>query len=76
VCHAQLVLRLGEGRVEVCRGQAKGAGITDASLQKNLTGSFGVTTTNLNLAISSIQSSMLKTVINAIIAIPEIESHN
>ena len=59
------------GGAIIAKMQAKGAGITGAALQKNLAGSFGVTTTNLNLAISSIQSSMLKTVINAIIAIPE-----
>jgi len=59
------------GGAIIAKLQTKGAGVTGAALQKNLTGSFSVATTNLNLAISSIQSSMLKTVVNAIIAIPE-----
>ena len=59
--------------------QAKlaGAGITGASLQKNLVGQFDVSATNLNLSVDNIQGNtvctrLLKTLINTIAAIPDL----
>ena len=59
--------------------QAKfiGAGSTGASLQKNLTGQFDLSCTNLNLAVDKIQGDtvytrLLKTLVNTIAVIPEL----
>ena len=52
--------------------QIKGAGVTGASLQKNLGGKFDVASTNLNLSVGNIKSRILKTVINVIAVVPEI----
>lgn len=52
--------------------QLKGAGITGASLQKNLTGQFDFAATNLNLAVANVRSPLLKTVINVIVSIPDL----
>lgn len=60
------------GGTVVAKFHTKGAGVTGASLQKNLEGSFSVATSNLNLAISSIKSSTLKAVVNTIVAIPDL----
>jgi hypothetical protein len=56
--------------------QAKfsGAGITGASLQKNLTGQFAVGATNLNLSVVDVHSAILKTLINVIVSIPQLLS--
>jgi hypothetical protein len=59
------------GGTLVASAQIKGAGITGAGLQRNLTGQFNLETTNLNLAIPNLQSSTTLDVINGIIAIPE-----
>lgn len=50
--------------------QLKGAGVTGASLQKNLSGEFDLVTTNLNLALSEIRTPVIKTVVNILAAIP------
>lgn len=50
----------------------RGAGMTDASLQKSLTGKFDVATTNLNLAISELRSPTLKAVVNVIAILPDL----
>lgn len=50
----------------------KGAGITGASLQKNLQGAFELGTTNLNLAIADVQSPLLKIIIHTVTGIPEL----
>jgi uncharacterized protein involved in outer membrane biogenesis len=52
--------------------QIKGEGTTGASLQKNLSGQFNVLATNLNLAIGNVHSPVLKTVINVVVAIPDL----
>ena len=59
--------------------QAKfaGAGITGASLQKNLTGQFDLASTNLNLSVNNIQGNtfytrILKTLVNTITAVPDL----
>jgi uncharacterized protein involved in outer membrane biogenesis len=52
--------------------QMAGAGVTSPNLQKNLTGSFEGGSTNLTLALSDVRSSLLKSVINVIIGIPEL----
>ena len=52
--------------------QLKGAGITGASLQKNLAGQFDFAATNLNLAVANVRSPLLKTVINVIVGIPDL----
>jgi hypothetical protein len=60
------------GGTLTAQGQIKGAGITGASLQKNLAGQFDVNTTNLNLNVVNIKSSVLKTLINVVASIPEL----
>ena len=52
--------------------QIKGAGITGASLQKNLAGQFDFTATNMNLSIANVRSPVINSIINVIIAIPEL----
>jgi hypothetical protein len=54
--------------------QAKlaGAGITGASLQKNLAGQFDMNMTNLNLSVVNIKSPVLKTLVNVVAGIPEL----
>jgi hypothetical protein len=55
-------------------GQAKidGAGITGPSLQKNLSGNYDLSSTNLNLAVDNVQNKFLKPVLQAITTIPDI----
>ena len=60
------------GGTTTVRGQIKGAGVTGASLQKNLTGQFEVTSTNMNLAVINVRNRLLTTTINAIVAIPDL----
>ena len=60
------------GGTMTAQGHISGAGITGASLQKNLAGQFDVTSTNLNLNVVNIKSSMLKTLINVVAGIPEL----
>jgi hypothetical protein len=59
--------------------QAKlaGAGITGASLKKNLTGQFDLVSTNLNLSVDNIQGNtfytrLLKTLVGTIAVIPDL----
>jgi hypothetical protein len=59
------------GGVTSVNAQLKGAGVSDVGLQKNLTGQFDVTSTNLNLAIGDVESPMIRTVINVIVGIPD-----
>ena len=49
----------------------KGAGVTGAGLQKNLTGQFDLVATNLNLALSEVRTPVLKSIINIVVAIPD-----
>lgn len=58
--------------VTLANAKFKGAGITGASLRKNLTGDFSFASTNLNLAIPDLQSKLIKEVINVIVGIPEL----
>ena len=60
------------GGTLTAQAQIKGAGITGASLQKNLAGQFDVNTTNLNLSVVNIKSPVLKTLVNVVAAIPEL----
>ena len=55
--------------------RSSGAGITGASLQKNLTGQFAVGVTNLNLSVMDVHSAILKTLINVIATIPQLLSN-
>lgn len=55
--------------------QVKGAGVTGAGLQKDLTGQFAVGMTNLNLAVANVRSPVLKSVINIIATIPQLLSN-
>ena len=52
--------------------QITGAGITGASLQKNLAGQFLFNTTNMDLAIPNIRQPVVTTIVNAIIGLPEL----
>ncbi len=52
----------------------KGAGVTDASLQKNLAGQFDIGSTNLNLTVANIENRFLKTVLNVVVGLPELIS--
>jgi len=49
-----------------------GAGITAASLQKNLKGQFDVSSTNLNLAVVNIKTPLLKLVVNVVSMVPDL----
>jgi len=52
--------------------QIKGAGVTGASLQRNLTGQIDVGITNLNLSVVNVRSAVLKNVINVVATIPQL----
>lgn len=54
------------------QGSITGAGTTGASLKRNLRGNFDIGTTNLNLAIPSLRSPLLKSIINVIAVVPDI----
>jgi hypothetical protein len=60
------------GGTTTMQGHITGAGITGASLQKNLAGQFEVNSTNLNLSVINIKSPMFKTLINVVAGIPEL----
>jgi len=60
------------GGTVTTQGHITGAGITGASLQKNLAGQFDMSMTNLNLNVINIKSAMLKTLINVVAGIPEL----
>jgi hypothetical protein len=60
------------GGTLTANAQVKGAGVTGASLQKNLTGQLGLGLTNLNLSVMNVHSPILKTLINVIATIPEL----
>jgi uncharacterized protein involved in outer membrane biogenesis len=62
------------GGTMTANAQVKGAGITGASLQKNLTGQIVVGVTNLNLSVVDVHSAILKTLINVIATIPQLLS--
>ena len=52
--------------------QVKGAGVTGASLQKNLNGQFDFAATNLDLSIANVRSPLINSVINVIIGLPDL----
>jgi hypothetical protein len=60
------------GGTLTANAQVKGAGVTGASLQKNLAGQFAVGVTNLNLSVMNAHSPILKTLINVIATIPQL----
>ena len=55
--------------------QFKGAGVTGASLQRNLAGQFAAGVTNLNLAVENVRSKILRSVINVVATLPELLSN-
>jgi hypothetical protein len=60
------------GGMVTAQGHVSGAGITGASLQKNLAGQFDMNMTNLNLSVINIKSPVLKTLVNVVAGIPEL----
>lgn len=52
--------------------QIKGAGITGASLQKNLDGQFNFAATNLDLSIANVRSPLINGIINVIVGLPDL----
>jgi hypothetical protein len=60
------------GGVLIASASLKGAGVTGAGLQKNLTGQFNVVSTNLNLALANVKSKTMKSVINTVMTIPSL----
>jgi hypothetical protein len=50
----------------------KGAGVTGASLQTNLTGQFNMLATNLNLSINNVRTPFLNVILNTIIGLPDL----
>lgn len=50
--------------------QLKGAGVTGANLQKNLTGQFDLVATNLNLSMGNVRTPVIKAIINIVAGIP------
>jgi hypothetical protein len=55
--------------------QITGAGVGGANLKKNLAGTFNLDTTNLNLSVVNVKSSVLKGIINVVATIPELLSN-
>lgn len=55
--------------------QITGAGVTGASLQKNLAGQVNLGLTNLNLSVINVQSRLLKSVINVVATVPQLLSN-
>lgn len=53
-------------------GRIQGAGTTGSSLQKSLTGTFDVGTTNLNLSAANVRSPMLKLLVSVVAMVPEL----
>jgi hypothetical protein len=62
------------GGTFTAQSKLSGAGITGASLQRNLTGQFAGGVTNLNLSVMDVHSAILKTLINVIATIPQLLS--
>jgi hypothetical protein len=60
------------GGTTTADAQLKGAGITGASLQKNLAGQFNFATTNMNLSIANVRSPIINSIINVIVGIPDL----
>jgi len=60
------------GGTTTANADFKGAGMTGASLQKNLTGQFGFLSTNMNLSVANVRSPVVNTVINVVVGIPEL----
>jgi len=60
------------GGTTTASAQIKGAGVTGASLQKNLAGDFSFMSTNMNLSIANVRNRYINTIINVIIGIPEL----
>ena len=54
--------------------QISGAGVTGASLQKNLAGQFNIGATNLELSINNVHSSILRSLVNVVATIPQLLS--
>lgn len=52
--------------------QIKGAGVTGASLQKNLAGQLNFATTNMDLSIANVRSPLINSVINVIVGLPDL----
>ncbi|MEI6194030.1 MAG: AsmA family protein [Verrucomicrobiota bacterium] len=52
--------------------QVKGAGVTGASLQKNLAGQFDFAATNLDLSIANVRSPLINTIINVVVGLPDL----
>ena len=55
--------------------QIKGAGVTGASLQKNLAGQLNFASTNLNLSTANVRSPLINSVINVIGGLPSLMSN-
>ncbi len=60
------------GGTLIANAAIKGQGTTGASLQKNLSGKFDLSSTNLNLAVVNIDNRVLKTVIDVVAGVPEL----
>ena len=63
------------GGTVTAQARVSGAGITGASLQKNLAGQFDVSSTNLNLSVVNLKSPVLKTLVNVVSLIPELAAN-
>ena len=60
------------GGTLVLKTAVKGAGVTGASLSKNLNGQVDFAATDLNLKLGDVKSPLLKTVVNVVIGLPEL----
>jgi hypothetical protein len=60
------------GGAMTAQAKISGAGTTGANLKKTLAGQFDVNSTNLNLSVVNIRSTLLKRVINVVATIPEL----
>lgn len=56
----------------VANGAVKGAGVSGASLAKNLSGGFDFAATNMNFKLQDVRSPLIKTLINVVVSIPNL----
>ncbi len=63
------------GGTATASAQINGAGITGASLQKNLAGQYNVGLTNINLSVDKVKNPIIKQIINVVAIIPQLASN-
>ena len=60
------------GGTLTAQAKVSGAGITGASLKKNLNGNFDINSTNLNYAIDKVKQPVIKLIVNVVGSVPDL----